>query len=100
MTQDKAGRAAAIRAKLEQALAPERLEITDESHLHVGHAGAAGGGGHFSVSITSARFQGCSTLQRHRMVYQALSDMMPGDIHALSIRARTPEEEATPGGAD
>ena len=86
-------RVAAIRSKLQQALAPERLEITDDSHLHAGHAGAAGGGGHFSVTIVSSRFQGCSTLERHRLVYQALGDMMPGKIHALSIRARAPEEE-------
>ena len=86
-------RVAAIRSKLQQALAPERLEITDDSHLHAGHAGAAGGGGHFSVTIVSSRFQGCSTLERHRLVYQALGDMMPGEIHALSIRARAPEEE-------
>ena len=86
-------RVAAIRSKLQQALAPERLEITDDSHLHAGHAGAASGGGHFSVNIVSSRFKGCSTLARHRLVYQAVSDMMPGEIHALSIRARAPEEE-------
>ena len=86
-------RVAAIRLKLQQALAPERLEITDDSHLHAGHAGAASGGGHFSVNVVSSRFQGCSTLARHRLVYQAVSDMMPGEIHALSIRARAPEEE-------
>ena len=86
-------RVAAIRSKLQQALAPERLEITDDSHLHAGHAGAASGGGHFSVNVVSSRFQGCSTLARHRLVYQAVSDMMPGEIHALSIRARAPEEE-------
>ena len=86
-------RVEAIRSKLQQALAPERLEITDDSHLHAGHAGAASGGGHFSVNVVSSRFQGCSTLARHRLVYQAVSDMMPGEIHALSIRARAPEEE-------
>ena len=82
-----------ITEKLERALAPERLEITDDSHLHAGHAGAAGGAGHFTVRIVSARFRGCATLERHRLVYQAVSDMMPGEIHALSIRARAPEEE-------
>lgn len=89
-------RVAHIRAKLQQALAPERLEIIDDSHLHVGHAGAAGGAGHYTVRIASARFQGCSTLERHRLVYQALSDMMPQEIHALSITARTPEEAGSP----
>lgn len=83
-----------ITEKLELALAPEHLEITDDSHLHAGHAGAASGGGHFSVKIVSSRFRGNSTLARHRLVYQAVSDMMPGEIHALSIRARTPEEES------
>ena len=82
-----------ITEKLELALAPEHLEITDDSHLHAGHAGAAGGGGHFSAKIVSSRFRGCATLARHRLVYQAVGDMMPGEIHALSIRARTPEEE-------
>ena len=85
-------RVTTIRSKLQQALAPERLEITDDSHLHAGHAGAEGGAGHFTVGIASSRFQNRSTLERHRMVYQAVSDMMPQEIHALSITARTPEE--------
>ncbi len=89
-------RVASIRSKLQQALAPEHLDISDDSHLHAGHAGAAAGGGHFSVHVVSAGFRGCSTLQRHRLVYQALADMMPADIHALSIKARTPEEAASP----
>ena len=87
-----------IRSKLQQSLAPERLEITDDSHLHVGHAGAAAGGGHFSVRIISSQFQGRSTLQRHRLVYQAVDDMMPAEIHALSIQARTPEEQTSAAG--
>ena len=86
-------RAAIIRSKLQQALAPEHLEIIDDSHLHVGHAGAAGGAGHFSVRIVSARFQDRSTLERHRLVYQALSEMMPTQVHALSISTRTPAEQ-------
>ena len=85
-------RVTAIRSKLEQALAPERLEITDDSHLHAGHAGAAGGAGHFTVHIVSSRFRERTTIERHRLVYQAVSDMMPKEIHALSIRARAPEE--------
>ena len=88
-------RVAHIRARLQQALAPERLEITDDSHLHVGHAGAAGGAGHYTVHIISSRFRDCSTLARHQLVYQALIDMMPQDIHALSITARAPEEADT-----
>ena len=86
-------RVTTIRSKLQQALAPERLDITDDSHLHAGHAGAAGGAGHFTVRIVSSRFQGCSTIERHRLVYQAVGDMMPEEIHALSIKARAPEEE-------
>ena len=81
-----------LRERLEQALAPEALDIIDESAKHAGHAGAAGGGGHFIVDITSAAFQGKSLIQRHRLVYDAAGDMMQQEIHALSINARTPEE--------
>jgi BolA protein len=81
-----------IRARLEQAFSPARLDISDDSHLHRGHAGAAAGGGHFSVTIVSDKFNGQSMISRHRMVYLAVNDMMPAEIHALSIRAQTPEE--------
>ena len=77
-------------AALEQALAPVDLDIIDDSHKHVGHAGARGGAGHYSVVIVSARFTGLPLLERHRMVYDALREMMNTDIHALSIQARTP----------
>ena len=80
-----------IRAAL-QALAPERLEIEDESHLHAGHAGASSGRGHFRVEIVSAAFVGELPLARHRRVHAALGELMRTDIHALSLRARTPEE--------
>lgn len=79
-----------MRAALEQALAPVELDIIDDSHKHVGHAGARGGAGHYSVVIVSARFAGLPLLERHRMVYDALREMMNTDIHALSIQARTP----------
>ena len=72
-------------------LTPLHLEIGDDSHLHAGHAGA-GGGGHFRVSIVSARFAGKRTMERHRMVYDALGSLLRGEIHALSISARTPDE--------
>jgi len=85
-------RVAAIRERLGNALAPESLDITDESHLHVGHPGAAGGGGHFAVEIVSNEFAGRSLLERHRLVYAALDDLMPAEIHALSIRASAPGE--------
>jgi len=80
-----ASRVARIRTRLETALAPEKLEVIDESHLHVGHAGARDGRGHFRIRIGSARFAGKSRLARHRMIYDALNDMMDHDIHALAI---------------
>lgn len=82
----------AIRNRLNTALEPDSVDITDESHLHVGHPGAAGGAGHFSVRIVSTKFSGCSLLERHRMVYEALEDLMQTEIHALSIRADTPDD--------
>jgi len=82
---------AAIRKQL-AALQPERLEIGDDSALHTGHAGARDGGGHFRVTIVSARFAGRSTIARHRLVYHALGDIMKREIHAMSIVAKTPDE--------
>lgn len=89
---DAAGRLTLIRERLTAALYPEQLEVVDESHKHVGHAGARGGGGHYQVTIVSPVFQGASLVQRHRMVYEALEDAMRSEIHALSIRALTPDE--------
>jgi len=85
-------RPAAIRARLEEALAPTALEIVDDSHRHAGHAGARDGRGHFSVTIVSEAFAGLAPLARHRKVYAALGSLMQTDIHALSIQARTPSE--------
>lgn len=73
-------------------LAPERIELIDDSHLHAGHAGARSGGGHYQLDIVSAAFVGKNTVARHRLIYDALGDMMRQEIHALSIQARTPEE--------
>lgn len=81
-----------IRERLARALQPERLDIIDESAKHAGHAGAAGGGGHYIVRIVAAAFQDKTPIQRHRLVYDALGDMMQADIHALSIQASTPDE--------
>lgn len=85
-----------IRARLYAALTPSTLEIVDDSHKHAGHAGAQAGGGHFTVTLVAAAFTGKSLLQRHRMVYDALGSAMHTDIHALSIRAYTPDEFTTP----
>jgi BolA protein len=81
-----------IRARLEQGLAPLELSVDDEGHLHAGHPGARGGRGHFRVRIVSRAFQGLSALQRHRLVYQTLGELMDSDIHALSIEALAPAE--------
>lgn len=85
-------RIARMREKLEQQLKPVALEIIDESHKHVGHAGAASGAGHFKVIITADIFSDKSLLQQHRIVYDALADMMQTDIHALSIQSQAPQK--------
>ena len=80
-----------IKQKL-AALNPEKIEILDESAKHEGHEGAKNGGGHFLLTIVSCDFSEKSTMTRHRMIYAALGEMMKKDIHALSIKAYTPEE--------
>jgi BolA family transcriptional regulator, general stress-responsive regulator len=80
-----------IRMRL-AALAPQRLDLADESGQHIGHAGAQGGGGHYRLTIVSPRFAGQSTLIRHRMVYDALGPLMHKQIHALAIQAIAPDE--------
>lgn len=85
-------RIALIREKLTAAFTPSRLDIIDESHLHAGHAGAASGGGHFALTIVADAFAGQNLLTRHRMVYEALGDTMKTEIHALSVKAYTPQE--------
>ena len=81
-------RVEAIRLALTQQLAPEALEIVDESHLHAGHAGAKDGRGHFRVTIASKAFEGLSKVQQHKLVYSALQDLMRTDIHALTLTVR------------
>ena len=73
-------------------LAPESLDIEDESALHAGHEGAKSGGGHYRMTIVAKQFSGLNAVARHRVVYQALGDLMGRHIHALSINAFTPEE--------
>lgn len=85
-------RIAEIKSRLERELSPTHIDIVDESHMHAGHAGAASGAGHFSVTIVSDKFAGKSAIQRHRMVYLAVDDLMRSEIHALSIDAQAPEE--------
>jgi BolA protein len=83
----------AIRQRLTAALAPSRLDLIDESALHAGHAGArAQGESHFRMVIVTAMFTGKSRLERQRMVFAALADLMRTDVHALSITALSPEE--------
>ena len=85
-------RMARMRELLATTFAPESIEIIDDSHRHVGHEGAPDGHGHFRVEIVSSAFAGLAPIARHRAVYAALGDMMTTDIHALAIRARTPDE--------
>ena len=73
-------------------LEPESLTLEDESAQHKGHAGAASGGGHFRLTLVSHKFRNLSTLARHRLVYEAMGELMQREIHALSITALTPEE--------
>lgn len=81
-----------IRERLTAALAPVELQITDESHKHVGHEGAKSGRGHFHVHIVSDQFLNLSQVRRHRLIYAAIGDLMDTDIHALSIDAAAPAE--------
>ena len=89
--------AESLRAHLEGALAPTRLEVVDESELHRGHVGwREGGGTHFRVHIVSARFLGLSRLERHRLVYAILAEPLAGSVHALSLEAHAPGEVSQP----
>ncbi|HEV7394559.1 MAG TPA: BolA family protein [Burkholderiales bacterium] len=80
-----------IRERL-ASLSPESVDIEDESARHVGHAGAKSGGGHYALTLVSARFAGQPLQARHRMVYAALGSLMHKEIHALAIRAYAPDE--------
>ena len=93
-----AERALALRSRIEAALRPIRLDIDDESHLHAGHAGARDGRGHYRVRIVSDRFAGVQRVERHRMVYAAVGDLLQTDIHALAVTALTPAEGGDPAG--
>ena len=80
-----------IEKKLE-VLTPDSVELIDDSEMHAGHEGAKEGGGHFQLVIVSPQFEGKSTQQRHRMIHAALGDMLEREIHAVTIKAYTPDE--------
>ena len=83
-----------IERKLTDALAPTRLRVIDESHLHAGHAGARSEGEtHFRVEITTPAFDGLSRVARQRRVYEVLAEELRGPVHALALQTRTPAEE-------
>lgn len=84
-----------IESRLREKLAPLALQVSDDSHLHAGHAGARPGGeSHFTVEIVSPRFAGLSRVARHRLVNDALAGELAGPVHALAIKARAPGENA------
>lgn len=84
-----------IQAKLEAGLAPDSIEIVDESHLHAGHAGAREGGeSHFRVAVVSGEFTGKSRIERQRLVYSLLAAELAGPVHALSLSTLAPGESA------
>ena len=87
-----------ITKKLHEAFAPENLDVTDESHLHEGHAGhRPGGETHFRVYIVSPAFEGKSRIERHRLINAVLAQELAGSVHALAIRAQAPDEAGGPG---
>ena len=86
-----------LRAKLVARFAPTHLEIFDESHHHAGHAGAAGGHGHFRIRIVAEAFRGIAPLARHRLVYETVDEMLKTDIHALTIDASPPPAAGSGG---
>ena len=87
-----ADRVVQIEHRLRHVFTPEYVEVRDDSAQHIGHSGARDGRGHFQVLVVTADFRGQSLLARHRLVYGALADLMQTDIHALTIKALTPDE--------
>jgi len=81
-----------IRTRLMDTFAPLECHLIDESAMHIGHVGAVSGGGHYRLRIVSSRFEGCSRIGRHRLIYDCLGDLMQSMIHALAITALTPAE--------
>lgn len=81
-----------LRSRIEAGLPGASVTVEDESHLHAGHAGAAGGGGHFRVRVVWDGFAGRPRVARHRLVYDAVADWMPQRVHALAVSAVTADE--------
>jgi BolA protein len=81
--------------KLLAPLEPLELQIEDESAQHAGHPGAREGGGHYRLRLVSPRFPGLTRLQRHRLVYDCVDILMPGEIHALAMTLLSPDEAAS-----
>lgn len=88
-----AARVATIEQVLRAALDPSQIEVIDDSARHAGHEGARDGRGHFRVLVRSARFQGLKPIARHRLVYEAMGELMQTDVHALQIRALAPDDK-------
>jgi BolA protein len=87
---NRATRETRLRQRLVEEFHPLELSVEDESHLHAGHAGAAGGAGHFRVRIVAEAFRGKTSVMRHRMIYAAVGELMKSEIHALAIDAAAP----------
>ena len=81
-----------IEKRIRERLSADVVEVADESALHVGHPGARGGGGHYRARIVTDAFCGRTPIERHRLVYQTISDWMGSEIHAISLTVLTPEE--------
>jgi BolA family transcriptional regulator, general stress-responsive regulator len=90
---NRATREQRLRERLVAEFDPIELRIEDESHLHAGHAGAAGGASHFRVRIVAPAFRGIPAVARHRLVYAALADLLKSEIHALALEALPPAGE-------
>ena len=95
---DPADRRTRIESTLRESLCAIHVEVIDESHLHAGHVGAREGGGHFRATVVSLQFEGKSPVERQRMVYAVLEDVMGTEIHALSMKTLTPTQWIGAGG--
>jgi BolA protein len=93
MNASAADKIAHLEARLNETLQPQSVHIDDDSAAHAGHAGAAAGS-HYTVTIVAACFAGKARVARHRLVYDALAEEMRRGVHALAIRAYTPQEFA------